>query len=671
MNLSSNALQPCPSVDDYHAAVGGRLSEDQADRILEHVENCNTCRDKAIQWDRLTDHLISSLRDSSEICVSSDSAKPLGANNTAAADPPSEVADSESAYQRMIERSQSFGSQATGSLPESLEPGTLVRDYEIIRRIGWGGMGTVFLAMHTRLKRRVALKFISSHLANASVADSRFKSEMEAIGDLDHPNIVRALDAGEDKGRQYLAMDYIEGISVSELLKEHGPLNPFDAAEVVRQSARGLAYIHSKGRVHRDIKPSNLMLSTTGRIQILDLGLARLPQYSEGEVSGRLLGSLPYLAPEQASNSQNAGPAADIYSLGCTLFQLLTAQPPNWREVMMGSMEFTAVDESRLIDNAIEPLELGVPNEVLQVLKRMLKPNWNERVSDAKQVIELVTPICQGADLGKLASVAIHNEQGEPALDFSYAPQPANAPPQRSKATHSASVRSLAIRKIAATGLAICLTIAAAWWGSKAYFDSGETTRIANAAAAEPAFESGGTAAAVASNTPPSKTLETHEVWGKDTEGTEFRIRVRAGEEFAVAIKKKGDEDFDVFRAWDLIELMLKAPDAFDYYQQFGVLTSDSQPLFPFAPSKTQELSQEFEIVRIQRSASNEGATKVAVREPSRSLEFQQTGSRWICRISRGQQINKFSGRSIEELLPMLEDLSTDSLSPEEYLQAW
>lgn len=158
----------------------------------------------------------------------------------------------------------------------------------------------------------------------------RFHREMEAVGKLDHPNIVRASDAGAVDGTHFLAMELVEGIDLGKLLSDHGPLREADACEIIRQAAVALDHVHRHGLVHRDIKPSNLMLTRSGRIKLLDLGLARLvPEAADGQIAldtYKLIGTLDYMAPEQAAGPSSVDIRADLYSLGCVLSKLVTGQ---------------------------------------------------------------------------------------------------------------------------------------------------------------------------------------------------------------------------------------------------------------------------------------------------------------------------------------------------------
>jgi serine/threonine protein kinase len=217
-------------------------------------------------------------------------------------------------------------------LAQATHPPRLLGEYELGERLGGGGMGVVYRARHRRLGKSVAIKLLPIGAQQSADRVARFLREMQAVGGLKHPHVVEAYDAGEQAGAVYLAMELVEGLDLSELVKQRGPLPVDEACELARQAARGLQYLHERGLVHRDFKPSNLMRTPEGVVKLLDLGLARWRPEAGGAAdltgAGQAMGTPDYLAPEQAQDAAAADGRADLYGLGGTLFYLLTGRAP-------------------------------------------------------------------------------------------------------------------------------------------------------------------------------------------------------------------------------------------------------------------------------------------------------------------------------------------------------
>jgi len=267
-------------------------------------------------------------------------------------------------------------------------------------------MGVVYEAQHTQLGRRVALKVLPPELADSPDCYARFQREMQAIGQLEHPNIVLATDAGQVGGVCFIAMQLIRGVDLSKVLSDKGNLTVGQACEVVRQVALGLHEIDSHGIIHRDIKPSNLLLAGNGEVKILDLGIASLrPGSSLGDkltMTGDVLGTPDYVAPEQIVNQGPLDIRADIYSLGCTLYRLLCGH------AQFSGPQYNSFPAKLLghAEHAPEPLDdaLEVPPKVLEVMSSMMAKDREERIQRPIDLVEALAPFCDADSLDNVAS---------------------------------------------------------------------------------------------------------------------------------------------------------------------------------------------------------------------------------------------------------------------------
>ncbi|MDX6690764.1 MAG: eukaryotic-like serine/threonine-protein kinase [Solirubrobacteraceae bacterium] len=203
--------------------------------------------------------------------------------------------------------------------------------YELGDRLGYGGMSTVQVALDRRLERQVAVKLLAEHLADDSQFVSRFRREALSAARLVHPNIVQVFDFGLDEasGRHYIVMEYIQGRSGAEILREETRLDVRDTLELVDGACRGLAHAHRMGVIHRDVKPGNILRSDEGAVKLADFGIAKAMAEPRSQITqvGSVLGTAAYLAPEQASGG-DVGPAADLYGLGVVAYQLLAGRLP-------------------------------------------------------------------------------------------------------------------------------------------------------------------------------------------------------------------------------------------------------------------------------------------------------------------------------------------------------
>lgn len=201
--------------------------------------------------------------------------------------------------------------------------------YRLESRLGFGGMSTVHLAMDMRLERQVAVKLLAEHLADDPAFVSRFQREAQAAARLVHPNIVQVFDSGRDQhtSQYFIVMEYIEGSSCAEILRDDGWVEVEEALSIIEQACEGLHYAHRHGVVHRDVKPGNLLRAREGEVKLADFGIAKATEQSSITQVGSVLGTAAYLAPEQA-RGEEAGPSADLYALGVVTYQLISGRLP-------------------------------------------------------------------------------------------------------------------------------------------------------------------------------------------------------------------------------------------------------------------------------------------------------------------------------------------------------
>lgn len=296
-------------------------------------------------------------------------------------------------------------------LPEKLG------DYQITSRIGEGGMGAVYKAVHQRMGRTVALKILRPDLQQNEHLLQRFDREVRAAARLSHPHIVTALDAREEQGVHFLITEFVDGTDLDAAVRLNGPLSIREAIECILQAADGLEYAHAQGVVHRDIKPANLLRDSDGTVKILDMGLARIdmdddPTAVDLTKSGVILGTAAYMAPEQARNTRRADARSDIYSLGCTLYFLLTGRPVFCAE--------TSVDT--ILSHINEPVpalsesRLGIPPQLEQAFRRMVAKQADERFQTATEVIAALEDVLSSQDWSdeELAADALPNVHQAP-----------------------------------------------------------------------------------------------------------------------------------------------------------------------------------------------------------------------------------------------------------------
>jgi serine/threonine protein kinase len=313
--------------------------------------------------------------------------------------------------------------QVAATVPAIVGVGSFLGPYKLEKKLGEGGMGAVYKALHLKLDRSVAVKVMSEHFSRNAAAVARFEREMRAVGKLDHPHIVRAMDAGEIGGVHYLAMEFIEGTDLAEYVKRHGVLSVVNACRIIRQAALGLAAAHAAKLIHRDIKPSNLFLTKSGHIKVLDLGLALLGSEVESgkelTAAGQSFGTPDYMAPEQWDDAHNADARTDLYALGCTLFFLLTGRAP-FNDDKHRSTTAKLKGHLTEVPSDLKTLRSDVPDDVAALCARLLAKKSEDRPQTAAQLAETLSrvgatsPPSTGAPRAESTSTSVPSTPTEP-----------------------------------------------------------------------------------------------------------------------------------------------------------------------------------------------------------------------------------------------------------------
>lgn len=280
--------------------------------------------------------------------------------------------------------------------------------YSLLKLLGAGGMSTVYLAEHKLGGHRRAIKVLPKQRAADRSYLDRFYREGRAAAALNHPNIVRIYDLACEDDIHYMVMEFVEGIDLQELVKRDGPLSVDLALEYLKQAATGLRHAHERKIVHRDVKPSNLLATQDGRIKVLDLGLALMRDTGESLTlmhNDRVMGTADYLSPEQAIDSHEVDPLADIYSLGCTLHFLLTGKPPFPDGSIAQRIAMHASREAPLISS----LNPACPEAVAQLAHSMMRKKKEDRLQSCRELIHEIRAIQAGlsAESGSVRPTAL------------------------------------------------------------------------------------------------------------------------------------------------------------------------------------------------------------------------------------------------------------------------
>jgi len=371
-----------PSVQELAAFSLGKLTGTPAEAIAHHLDGCKACCEVVAK--ATGDSFLELVR----------SAKTRGATMVAGAGP------------SLPPASQSLlaGSPPAPG-PQDLPPELADHPrFQIVRQLGRGGMGVVYLARHRLMERAVAIKVINKSMLDNPEALVRFRGEVKAAARLQHPNIVAAYDAEEiGDSQMLLVMEYVEGIDLAKWLEKKGQLPVLYACNYIRQAALGLQHAFEQGMVHRDIKPQNLMLTNEGRVKILDFGLARLAIRRKSNPGltqdGAFMGTPAYVAPEQATDARTADVRADIYSLGCTLYCLLAGRPPFVEETPVKQVLAHIQQEATSL-TAVRP---DVMPELANIVERMLAKDPAQRFQTPVEVAQALVPFSKSGQKNAIA----------------------------------------------------------------------------------------------------------------------------------------------------------------------------------------------------------------------------------------------------------------------------
>ncbi len=273
--------------------------------------------------------------------------------------------------------------------------GLILGNYRVLDRIGAGGMGVIYLAEHIEMRRRVAIKVFQQEPGQAPQLLQRFFAEMRAVAQLQHPNVVAAIDSGKVNGQdpdapdlRYFVMEYVPGQDLEALVKQQGPLEPLQACDIIYQVAAALDAAHRHQLIHRDIKPSNVQVTPEGQAKLLDFGLARHFCNTMTDF-GMVLGTLAFMAPEQATDASSVGPQADLYSLGGTLYWCLTGRRPFPAQNNPAQDLLIRLKQPPPSPRDVRP---EVPAELDVVVTRLMAINPAERYPTAQSVMRALLP---------------------------------------------------------------------------------------------------------------------------------------------------------------------------------------------------------------------------------------------------------------------------------------
>jgi len=382
------------AIDLLRAFGLGQLDDATAAVVAAHVEHCPECCQEAadVSGDDFLERLRGAKRARNTPLPAwpAESLRDTSLKETRRASPPSNISVPTESFARLAPGKQDGG--VVRCVPPELQNNS---QYEIIRKLGAGGMGVVYLAKNKLMDRLEVLKVISSSLVQREGVVERFLREIRAAAALSHDNIVKAYSAMQLGDLLVFAMEYVQGEDLAKIVKKQGPLPIVNACHYARQVALGLEHAFERDMVHRDIKPHNLIVARAGKkrtVKILDFGLAKatsekkLDRELTGE--GKMLGTPAYMAPEQGLDASTADTRADIYSLGCTLYYLLTGSAPFKAASLAGLLLAHQTDEAKSL-SLVRP---EVPTELAALVARMMAKDPGKRFQQPVEVAQALMP---------------------------------------------------------------------------------------------------------------------------------------------------------------------------------------------------------------------------------------------------------------------------------------
>lgn len=467
----------CPNVITLNHYVSGALEEFKAEEIAEHLAACDQCQQRADEMASETDGLIGAVRRGAVAASKNDEpqlarliTEALHAGSHSGADRSdvspndsplrskpkrkdlesfieglrksglvdekelhrlvvtSEAEDADSFAKELVEHDTLTAYQAR-ALSRGRWKGLVLGNYVIVEKLGKGGMGQVYKARHDRMGRTVCLKVLRSVGRRSPEVVERFRREIKTHSALSHPNFVVAHDADEAEGIQFLVMEFIDGRDLARRVKDDGPASVKDALKIMRQTAAALEYAHEQGVTHRDIKPHNLLVAESGddadQVKVLDMGLARFEPLLDGPTdsttrasmtaSGVIMGTVDYMSPEQALNSKNADARSDIYSLGCTMYFLLTGTTIFAGETLMEKIIAHREQPLPRLRDLVPEVSVGLD----AVFQKMVARNPDDRYQTMKHLGEDLDACIAGRRPSALAapwSDLVDRVKAKPAL---------------------------------------------------------------------------------------------------------------------------------------------------------------------------------------------------------------------------------------------------------------